>query len=1252
MAQQHEPVKRLVAIKLVKSGMDRRSGLARFEAERQALALMDHPNIAKVFDAGATPDGRPFFVMELVKGVRITHYCDERRLTPRERLELFVPVCQAIQHAHQKGVIHRDLKPSNVLVALYDDRPVPKVIDFGVAKAAGQQLTEKTLHTGFGAVVGTVEYMSPEQAGFNQLDVDTRSDIYSLGVLLYELLTGTPPLSRKDLEKAGMLEMLRLIREQEPSKPSTKLSTAEGLPTIAANRGTEPAKLTRLVRGELDWIVMKALEKDRNRRYETANGIAMDVQRYLADEQVLACPPSVGYRLRKFVRRNKAALGMASVIGVAILLAVGSLGWVVRDREAGRVRTAAEVNQFLERAEALYDENKLPEAVAEIEKARGVLEAGRGDEKLGRRVRQWRTDLDTAARLEEIPLEWYDHEDRDRVYADYAQVFREYGIDVEALPDAEVTARVATSQIRLNLVRALVGWAWRLRSDSRPEAFARQQRLTAIARAAEPDPLYLRLQAADEAKDVRTLREMADGADPVRTRARTLAYLGDSLRVAGDQEAAVAFLRKAQRRHPGDFTLNSVLAQCLIQTKSPPWDEVIAFRRAALAVRPQSALAHYVLGYALLRADRLDEAVVEYREAIRLRPGYAYAHNGLGLALKRQGKLPEAIAAAEKAIKIDPTFANAYVTLGDALYDQGKLPEATAAYEKAVKIDPNSASVHQWLGFALKRQGKLPEAIAAYEKAIALDPKAPKVYVNLGNALFDLKKPDEAITAFRNAIENDPKYLLAYNNLGNVLTRQGKLPEAIAAYHKAIALDPQSASAHHGLGFTLWRQGKLPEAIAEYEKAIALDPKAADAHYNFGLALNGQGKLPEAIAEYEKAIALDPKAADVYLDLGNALLDLRKPDEAIAAYQKAIEIDPKFADAHYNLGFALQSPGKLEEAIAEYRQAIRLKPDDSEVRRGLDDALARKTALDAALAQGAVREQRRLLWPGAHVLSIAFMPDGKRALAASDVSAGPLELYDLANGRVIRRFDGHTSWIPQVSLSSDGRRALTASNDKTVRLWDVDAGKCLHKLEGHTAEVYSAALSPDGRRAASASADRTVRLWDLETGRELCQCPVNATCVAFSPDGKQLVIAGAGGPVSLCDAASLKELRTFAGNKGGTWCATFTPDGRRILSAGNDKMVRLWDVESGNELRRFEGGHTRAVHWVALSADGRRAVSTSHAEQQVILWDVETGKVLRRFVADRSVRKAVLGPDDRLMACGSFRGVLYLFDVTDAVAPK
>jgi tetratricopeptide (TPR) repeat protein len=352
MAEQTSPVQRKVALKIIKAGMDTRQVIARFEAERQALALMDHPNIAKVFDAGVTDAGRPYFVMELVKGVPITKYCDEHHLNPRQRLELFVQVCHAVQHAHQKGIIHRDLKPSNVLVAQYDGKPAPKVIDFGVAKATGQQLTERTMFTGFGDVVGTLEYMSPEQAELNQLDIDTRSDIYSLGVLLYELLAGSTPLEHKRLREVALLEVLRVVREEEPARPSTRLSTSQELASIAAQRGVEPRELSGLLKGELDWIVMKALEKDRSHRYDTANGLLRDVERYLHDEPVSACPPTARYRFRKFARRNRAVLLTTVMVMTALVLGTAVSAWqAVRATRATRAeREAIKVAQANETA--------------------------------------------------------------------------------------------------------------------------------------------------------------------------------------------------------------------------------------------------------------------------------------------------------------------------------------------------------------------------------------------------------------------------------------------------------------------------------------------------------------------------------------------------------------------------------------------------------------------------------------------------------------------------------------------------------------------------------------------------------------------------------------------------------------------------------------------------------------------------------------------------------------------------------------
>jgi non-specific serine/threonine protein kinase/serine/threonine-protein kinase len=339
LAEQQYPVRRQVALKIIKQGMDSEQVIARFGAERQALALMDHPNIARVFDAGTTDSGRPYFAMELVQGLPITKYCDANKLTVRERLELFVPVCQAIQHAHQKGVIHRDIKPSNVLVAAYDGKPVPKVIDFGIAKATGNQLTEETMFTQLGLVVGTLEYMSPEQATANSQDIDTRSDVYSLGALLYELLAGVTPIAASALRESAYLEVLRKIREDEPPSPSSRLAqSTETIQETSERRKIDPERLPKLLRGELDWIVMRALEKDRVRRYETANGFARDIERYLSGEPVEAGPPSATYRLKKFANKNRALLATAAAFAALLVLgATVSIWQAVRARRAERV---------------------------------------------------------------------------------------------------------------------------------------------------------------------------------------------------------------------------------------------------------------------------------------------------------------------------------------------------------------------------------------------------------------------------------------------------------------------------------------------------------------------------------------------------------------------------------------------------------------------------------------------------------------------------------------------------------------------------------------------------------------------------------------------------------------------------------------------------------------------------------------------------------------------------------------------------
>jgi serine/threonine protein kinase/Tfp pilus assembly protein PilF len=490
MAEQEVPVRRRVALKIIKPGMDSEQVIRRFEAERQALALMDHPGIARVLDAGATESGRPYFVMELVNGVPITEYCDRQRLGPRERLELFTHVCAAVQHAHQKGIIHRDLKPSNVLVTLIDGKPVPKVIDFGVAKAIDQRLTERTLFTQFGGIVGTLEYMSPEQAALSGVDIDTRSDIYSLGVLIYELLTGTTPLVRERLQESAYLEILRRIREEEPPPPSSRLSeSGETLPSISAQRRTEPERLRRLVRGELDWIVMKALDKDRSRRYETASGLARDIERYLGDEPVEAGPPSARYRLGKLLRKHRGLVATtAAFAGLLLMGALVSTYLAVRSTRAEQAArdAAIQAQEAEKRATDQRDKARAAEAEARavseflqndlLAQAGSRAQASRGGSPPDPDVRV-RTLLDRAAgkiesRFTDQPLV------EASTRAIIGRTYRDLGLYAEAVPHLKRSIELyqgARGEADPATLRAMEQLAW---SDQALNRFAEAEALT------------------------------------------------------------------------------------------------------------------------------------------------------------------------------------------------------------------------------------------------------------------------------------------------------------------------------------------------------------------------------------------------------------------------------------------------------------------------------------------------------------------------------------------------------------------------------------------------------------------------------------------------------------------------------------------------------------------------------------------------------------------------------------------------------
>ncbi|MBL8861166.1 MAG: serine/threonine protein kinase [Planctomycetes bacterium] len=931
LAEQREPVVRQVALKIIKAGMDTRQFVARFEAERQALALMDHPHIARVIDGGATETGRPYFVMELVKGAPIAEYCDEHNLTIAERLELFGQVCDAVQHAHQKGIIHRDLKPSNLLVTEQDGKPVVKVIDFGIAKATSARLTDKTIFTEQQQVVGTLQYMSPEQAE-GSLDIDTRTDVYALGVVLYELLTGTTPFDKETLRDAFYSEIQRLIREVDPPKPSTRLSTSlDTLAGVAARRCVEPKRLTTLLRGELDWIVMRALEKDRARRYESPSALALDIRRHLGGEAVVAAPPSAAYRLRKFVRRYRVPVAASGAVAASLVAGVVAFAW--QANVAAGERDAARAAEQAEQRERVRAESNERQAAA---------------------INHFLLDMLASA---DVRLQGRDV----RVAQVLDSSSSTVGEAFQDRPDVEASVRSILARTYNSLG---------LFDQAEPH----------VARALE---LRRELGSDDSPEYARSLADRAgveSGRGQAERAARSYLEALEAARRAAGPESSLA------------LSVQSDYANCLASLGRREEAELL-FRDALAARRRvpdvggrQTRVLINSLAVLLHHQGRLDEAEALYREALesneRARgaehPDTLTARMNLGSLLRTRGDLAmaeslfvETFPRIQRVFGAEhPKTAEAAAVLANLYFDQGRIKDSIPLYEESLAIlrrvegerTARVAEAKRLLANALSRMGERARAVAlgreVSETWVQLEgpdgPNALKSRLDFANALAAADQTAEAEPLFEELLERCPRVLgpdhvttiIATNSYAVMLLGKARHADAEPYLRRALEAGRRTVGAEHR--DTLITQYNLSAALREtqrLEDAERLGRETLDAfvrvfgpqhastataHMGLGLTLARLGRNEEARREFESSIAIlkatlgerNPAWVSGAVELGGLLVDAGRADEAEPVLRSAVEVarsgrgpeDTRTLNGQVALARCLTSLGRFTEA--------------------------------------------------------------------------------------------------------------------------------------------------------------------------------------------------------------------------------------------------------------------------------------------------------------------------------------------------
>ena len=1284
MAEQQEPVCRKVALKIIKPGMDTRQVVARFEAERQALAMMDHHNIARVFDGGTTDSGRPYFVMELVHGTPITEYCNDATLTTHERLDLFLFVCDAVQHAHQKGIIHRDIKPSNVMVTLHDHLAVPKIIDFGIAKAIGQKLTEKTLFTGYGQMVGSPLYMSPEQAHMSGLDIDTRTDIYSLGVLLYELLTGNTPFDETRLREAGFDEVRRIIREEEPLRPSAKLTTlaAEGIRTLSSQRRTPPGKLGNSLRGELDWIVMKALEKDRTRRYETASAFGADIRRYLKNEPVTACPPSTAYRLKKFVRRNRPKVLVATAIFVSLVttLVLGVVLFAIAFRNEKALRQRAEASEL---------------AARETGYASDIMLAGLA----------WRDgDLKQMTKLldQQRPVglepnvrgfEWYYLQQMMQTKDSELQGHKGAIYNVCRSPDGRSVVTAGEDA----MIRVYDGNTWKLQTsfdtgqgEVNGVAFAPDGR--AIASAGDDGTLrvwdratgqqVLTIAASSEelynaiySPDSKTL--ISCGSEPVIRvwNAQTGEHGGE---FAGHTRAVEAIAISPDGQLLGSASSDGVAKLWDLQSRTHVRDlRGHEDRLSSIAFSPNGKW---------LATGGLDKALRVWEVS-----------RGVMVALLRNLDAVQCVAfdgdgqwlaAGDRAgvLRVWPrtawTLPDWSFGAGDSVQWTCLLPHRqtviVVTHERVLLRDLKNRQICE---LALDDPGILQSDDPAWN-GLAFSPNETMLACLTEIYCADASSP----TGWRlkTKLEEDFRRIdsLAFTPDGQTLvmgTKDAKISlwdtetgQRQAEWHTpengavcAIACAPDGESfATSSWGWhrvTIWdTRGSLLVELPIGASALAFSPEGTHlARGTWGqgavhignLAENRSVELSPHHRSDVRCVAFSPDGSRVASVASGLCKTVRVWDTNSHKLLRIYSCDAQFVAfltdgstlvtgscdgiRFWNLDDEPAMQGDKGTSMKRHEGRVYSVAGLPESNRWITAGQDGKVVVSNGVS--ASTEQEVGLCTG----DFSFLPD-ERTIAVA--RADGIHLVDMTNGaNTATLWSDETHWN---SIAADGEGKLLAAGtrDDTVCLWDLRTQSERWILDAKSDRF---AMSPDGSTLAAAIAvdgNDVVGFYATATGMLMHTLPVKASfAMSFSPDGSRLAVAPENS-LQIWDVATQSLLHELAGHSYGINSVVFSPDGRLIASAGNDRTIRLWDADTA-QLQFDLHGHLAQVKSLAFSPDGR-SLAAADEGGSVKLWHVATGRELIELADDgRSTKKVAFSSDGRRMAYLKDGGVIRIIHV-------